>query len=142
MKYLGIDYGLKRTGIAVSDSGGHMAFPRTVLQMETKQRFWDDFLALLETEKPDALVVGLPLRSDGSESLTTRQVRNFARSLQRRVSLPIYFMEENLSSLEAESMLREAGKKGKKMLASLDAAAAARILESFLHSDPARRTQA
>ncbi|MDL2271989.1 Holliday junction resolvase RuvX [Desulfovibrio sp. OttesenSCG-928-I05] len=142
MKLLGIDYGTKRTGIAVTDSGGQMAFPRAVVVMETKQRFWEELLATFEAESPEALVVGLPLRSDGSDSLTTRQVRNFVESLKRRTALPVYLMQESYSSLEAEAMLREAGKKGKKAKAGLDAAAAARILESFLNLDEAKRIRA
>lgn len=142
MKLLGIDYGIKRTGIAATDSGGQMAFPRAVVVMETKQRFWEDLLAIVATEAPAALVVGLPLRSDGSDSLTTRQVRNFVESLQRRISLPVYLMPESYSSLEAETMLREAGKKGKQIKTGLDAAAAARILESFLNLDETKRIRA
>lgn len=132
MKYLAIDYGQKRTGIAVSDAGGSMAFARTVLAMTTKERFWAEFLALLAEETPDVLVLGLPLQADGSDGLTARQVRNFAKSLQRRSALPLYFMPETLSSHEAESLLRDAGRKGKALRRPMDHVAAARILESFL----------
>ena len=142
MKYLCIDYGQKRTGIALSDEGGRMAFARTVLTMAGKERFWEELLTLIASEKPAALVVGLPLRNDGSDSLTTRQTRNFAASLKRRVTLPVYFMEESYSSFAAESLLREAGKTGRKARETLDAAAAASILESFLTLDETLRVHA
>lgn len=132
MKYLAIDHGLKRTGIAVSDAGGRMAFARAVLVMTTRERFWAEFLALLNKESPDALVLGLPLRADGSDGLTARQVRNLAKSLLRRTALPLYFMPETLSSYEAESLLRESGRKGRALRMPQDHGAAARILESFL----------
>ena len=58
-------------------------------------------------------MLGYPLHTDGSECLTTTQVRNFAASLRRRVTLPIYYMNEVLSSADAESRLAEAGLKGR-----------------------------
>ncbi len=134
MKYLAVDYGAKRTGIAVSDEGGRMAFARKTLIMTTKERFWLEFLKTLETERPQAIVVGMPRTADGAETLIVRQVRNFLASLRRRTELPVFVMEETLSSFEAQTLLAEsaAGKKNAASRAGLDAAAAARILESFL----------
>ena len=118
MKYLAIDYGQKRTGIAVSDTGGSMAFPR---------------------KATDAIVIGLPINLDGEESLTTRQVRNFSKSLARRTTLPLFWMEEALSSYEAERDLRDAGRSAAQGRAVLDQQAAVRILQSFLDQPEAKR---
>ena len=132
MKYLAIDYGQKRTGIAVSDSGGSMAFPRRTIQMRTREAFFEELLALLEAEAPDALVIGLPVNLDGEETLTTRHTRNFAKNLKKKTPLPIFWMEEALSSFEAEIDLRQAGRSAAKSRAVLDQQAAVRILQSFL----------
>ena len=132
MKYLAIDYGQKRTGIAVSDSGGSMAFPRRTIQMRTREAFFEELLALLEAEAPDALVIGLPVNLDGEETLTTRQTRNFAKNLKKKTPLPIFWMEEALSSFEAEIDLRQAGRSAAKSRAVLDQQAAVRIPQSFL----------
>ena len=132
MKYLAIDYGQKRTGIAVSDSGGSMAFPRRTIQMRTREAFFEELLALLEAEAPDALVIGLPVNLDGEETLTTRQTRNFAKNHKKKTPLPIFWMEEALSSFEAEIDLRQAGRSAAKSRAVLDQQAAVRILQSFL----------
>ena len=132
MKYLAIDYGQKRTGIAVSDSGGSMAFPRRTIQMRTREAFFEELLALLEAEAPDALVIGLPVNLEGEETLTTRQTRNFAKNLKKKTPLPIFWMEEALSSFEAEIDLRQAGRSAAKSRAVLDQQAAVRILQSFL----------
>ena len=132
MKYLSLDYGLKRVGVAVSDPEGRMAFPRCTLRRESRDSFFRELTEVLNKEQPDAVVLGLPLHVDGSECLTTRQVRNFAASLKRRTPLPVYWMEEVLSSCEAESDLREAGLRGHKVRDVLDQQAAVRILESFL----------
>ena len=142
MKFLAIDYGQKRTGIAVSDPGERMAFPRATLLMRGKDAFFAELLELAEGERAEAFVVGLPLRDNGEDSETTRQVRNMAARLKRRSPLPVYFMPETLSSHEAESRLREAGKNGKKIQHAVDQAAAAAILESFLGLPADRRVLA
>ena len=139
MKYLAVDYGQKRTGIAVSDPDGRMAFPRATLLMRGKDIFFAELLALAQSEGIQAFVVGLPLRGTGEDSETTRQVRNMAARLTRRTPLPVYFMPETLSSHEAESRLRQAGKTGKQLKDSLDRAAAVAILESFLALPEERR---
>jgi putative Holliday junction resolvase len=132
MKYLAVDYGQKRTGLAVSDAGGSMAFPLRVVPMHGRERFVSELPEIARAEKAEALVVGLPRHGDGEHSETTRQVLNMVRTLQAQTDLPIYLVEEYLSSWDAEARLREAGRSGKKALARLDAAAAAAILESFL----------
>lgn len=133
-----MDYGLVRTGVAVTDAGGRMAFPRCTITLPpqgTKHAFFEELLGVIRAEAPKALVVGLPLLADGQESLTTCQVRNFVTKLRRRVVLPIYLMPELLSSQEAEIHLREAGMKAARIKAVRDQQAAVRILESFL-ADP------
>ena len=129
MKYLAIDYGQKRTGIAVSDTGGSMAFPRKTILLRTPDAFFEEFIA----------VIGLPINLDGEESLTTRQVRNFSKSIARRTTLPLFWMEEALSSYEAERDLRDAGRSAAQGRAVLDQQAAVRILQSFLDQPEAKR---
>lgn len=136
MKYLAIDYGEKRTGIAASDFGGSMAFARTTIHKTTKEAFWNDLFRIIETEAAEAIVVGMPKTADGNDTMIIRQIRNFIVSLKRRCDLPVHIMEETLSSFDAEMKLREAGKN----ISGLDGAAAAGILESFLNLPENRRT--
>ncbi len=138
MKYLAVDYGLKRTGTAVSDPAGSMAFPLRVLALEGRERLVPALLALAEEERAEALVVGLPRRGNGEESDSSRRARNLAQALKESGTLPVYLVEEHLSSWDAETRLRQAGVSGKKAMARLDAAAAAAILESFLCLPPER----
>ena len=135
MKYLGIDYGLKRTGIAVTNPEATMAFPRATIQMRGKDAFFAEIFALAEEEKAEAFVVGLPLRGDGTDSETTRQVRNMVERLKRRTDLPVYLVPEALSSWDAEIRLRESGKGGKALREHLDRAAAVAILETFIQGN-------
>lgn len=139
MKYLCIDYGQKRTGIAVCDAAESMVFPRATLNMRGKEIFFLELLAVAREEKASAFVIGLPIRENGEDSETTRQVRNMATRLKRRTPLPIYFMLESLSSFDAEIRLREAGIGGKKLKEKLDSIAAVAILESFLALPPEKR---
>lgn len=138
MKYLAIDFGEKRTGIAVSDTGGSMAFARTTIRKVTKEAFWNELLGIIGDEGAEALVVGMPKTADGGDTMIIRQIRNFIASLKRRCELPVFVMEETLSSFEAETKLRDT----KKNRAGLDGAAAAGILESFLNLPEEKRTAA
>ena len=94
MKYLAIDYGQKRTGIAVSDTGGSMAFPRKTILMRTRAAFFEELLALIEAEATDAIVIGLPINLDGEESLTTRQSPNLALLASKLFTVSISCLED------------------------------------------------
>lgn len=139
MKHMALDYGEKRTGIAVSDSGGTTAFPYATIIMRGKDVFFAELLKLAEEERVEVFVLGLPLRENGEESEMTRRARNTAARLKRRSCLPVYLMPENLSSHEAEQRLREAGCKDGKLKEKLDQMAAAVILESFLRLPEEKR---
>ena len=137
MKFLAVDYGQARRGIAVTDAEARMAFPRCTLLKDGREDFLKRLCALIAEEAPDAVVIGLPLYADGNESLATRQTRNFAARLKRRISVPLYFMPEVFSTCEAQADFRAAGRKPRK--GELDRQAAVRILESFLNEDETRR---
>jgi len=133
MRVLGIDFGLKRVGLALTDPMGAMAFPFRTVERTTRDALFEELARVLDSEKVEAIVVGLPLNLDGSDSMTTRQARNFAQSLSRRTDLPIHLMDERLSSAAAEEELIEAGlTKRAKRKKVLDQQAAVRILESWL----------
>ena len=78
MKYLAIDYGQKRTGIAASDAGGSMAFARTTLESAPPEAFWRKLLTVIAEETPEGLVLGLPLNLAGEETEASARVRGFA----------------------------------------------------------------
>jgi putative Holliday junction resolvase len=139
MRYLSIDYGEKRSGLALTDSAGKGAFPRPVLAMAGKKEFVRVVAELAKTEKITALVLGLPLRLNGERGESAKRVIRAAGSLLRALALPVYLMPETLSSFAAEERLREAGLKGNRLRRALDGAAAVLILESFLNLPEERR---
>ncbi len=130
MRYLAIDYGTKRTGLAICDPGETIVSPLTVI--EGQKGLLKKIAEVVETERVEAVVLGLPLNMTGSESAQTKLVFKFAEQLKDYLHIPIHFQDERLSSFGAEEKLASAkftrGKKRKR----LDAVAAAEILEAFL----------
>ena len=141
MKYLGIDYGLRRTGVAASDTAGSMAFPRCTVLRKNRAQFWRSFETLMAAERPDALAVGLPLRADGTDGETTLHVRAFVKEFKRRYALPVFQVDERLTSFAAKQDLRDAHDHTGSAWSreKLDQQAAVHILESFLHQQEQER---
>ena len=135
MRALGIDFGLKRVGVAVSDPTGTLASPYKTIVRTTRDKLFDELLDIIDREAVETVVVGLPLALSGEETLTTRQARNFAESLARRIEQPVHLMDERLSSAEAEHELNDADLRGAKRKTALDSQAAVVILRSWLDSE-------
>jgi putative Holliday junction resolvase len=130
MRYLAIDYGSKRTGLAICDANETIASPLVVI--DGQGALIEKIVKIVESNHVGAVVLGLPLNMDGSEGLQSGKVRNFAMSLGQHIEVPIYFQDERLSSFAAYEKLAGKDLKKSKVLARLDAVAAAEILEAFL----------
>ena len=127
MRFLGIDYGKKRVGVALSDEGGVMAFPYTVLP--NSRSLADRVSALCKEKAVDAVVVGLSQTSTGVDNPITKDVDRFVNTLTERTELPFHLEPEFYSTQEA---LRVQGRTG-----HTDASAAAIILQRFLDKENA-----
>jgi len=130
MRYLAIDYGTRRTGLAICDPGETIVSPLTVLQ--SRESLPEKIALIVEDENVEAIVLGLPLNMDGSEGSQTQLTRNFADQLQAHLSIPIYLQDERLSSFGAEDKLAPANLTRGEKKKRLDAVAAAEILDAFL----------
>jgi putative Holliday junction resolvase len=130
MRYLAIDYGQKRIGLAVSDAGESMAFPHSVLEAGADPIA--KIIRLIQEDRIGAILVGLPLNMDGTEGPQVKAVRLFAQKLSAQSVLEIIFFDERLSSAEADWKLSglELTRGKKKKLQ--DAIAAASFLQAFL----------
>jgi len=104
---LGFDYGLKRIGVAVGQELTGTASPLETLTTTQTGIDWGEIERLIDEWKPHALVVGLPLNMDGSEHDMTLAARKFARRLQGRYGLPVYEVDERLSSIAAEEHIHD-----------------------------------
>ena len=131
MRYLAIDYGDKRTGLALCDQGETISSPLKTLK--TGKNLIDNIVAIIIEQDVAAVVIGLPLNMDETEGPVAKRVRGFGSKLKDSLDIPVYFHDERLSSFDAEQKL--AGRMTrKKKKARVDALAAAAILQSFLDS--------
>ena len=133
MRWLAIDHGTKKIGLAFSDELEILASPFEVWPQE-EARTLDLLARLCKDEGVQALAVGLPRPKDGAESATAPAARAVGDALAAHTGLPVRFVNEHLSSAEAERLLRERGVKPEKRKAMLDAAAAAVILAELLEA--------
>ena len=122
---LGFDFGRQRIGVATGQTITGTATALATLETRDGQPDWDRISELVDTWQPDALVVGLPLHADGSDSASTTAARRFMRQLEGRYHLPVHGMDERLSSHTASGM-SDARNSG------TDAAAARIILQDWL----------
>lgn len=125
MKVVALDHGTVRTGVAVCDETGTLARPLTVVERVGSEAGFAALLALLETERPARVVVGLPLSLDGREYGQARAARAFATRLRAAVDVPVELVDERFTS-------RLADQRGG--TAARDARAAATLLEDYLRT--------
>lgn len=131
MRWMALDHGTKKIGIAFSDELEILANPYEVWPQEGEATL-AKLVKLAKHEGVQGLLVGLPCHKDGAESETAPMARAFGQELSVRTSLPLRFLNEHLSSQEAERLLAQRGVKPKDRKAKLDAAAAAVILQEWL----------
>ncbi len=134
MKVIALDFGEKRIGVAVSDPTGLLATPLTTIERAADQQAIEAVLRLAEEYEADHIVVGMPLSMSGRTGPQARLTAEFVRSLKEQTSLPVSAVDERLSSVQAERMLKESGVEPSREKGRIDAAAAAVILQSYLDS--------
>ena len=128
---LGFDFGKLRIGVAVGQSITGTATALCTLNTRNRQPDWDRISELINDWRPDALVVGLPLHADDSDSEMSTAARKFARQLEGRYRLTVHTMDERLSSHAAKQLQRQDKAAAK---AGTDAVAAMIILQNWLES--------
>ena len=138
IKLISLDVGLARIGVATCDPLGISVRPLVTIQRRSRQEDFDRLAAIVAEQEAEAVVVGLPLSMDGSESEQTKMTRNWALRLARalrtarRDPLPVIFWDERLSSFAAQDLMADDPKRAQAM--GEDAYAAAVILRSYLEA--------
>ncbi len=128
---LGIDHGEARIGLAITDPVGIMAHPLETIQVKTTDPI-ERIMALVKQRQVKQLVLGLPLRMDGSEGTAAEKIRAFGVELAEKIDLPLHYMDESLTTVAAAEKLHQAGKNAKKQKSIIDQAAAVEILTNWL----------
>lgn len=135
MRALGLDFGSKRIGVAVSDRSGTIASPLTVIARSKSRRHDHQMIAaLVREEEAELVVVGLPRSLSGSLGPAARSVLTETEALASVVGVPVETYDERLTTVAAESALREAGIHGQARRQLVDKVAAAVILQGWLEA--------
>ena len=136
MKIAAVDLGDVRTGLAFSDLTGFIAGRAVTLTANSRAELVEKICAELKTERAEKVVVGLPLNMDGSEGDRALKAKAFAEILRDACGLPVVMRDERGTSVTANRLLSDAGKKRGKQRQKVDAVAASIILQSFLDANP------
>ncbi len=134
MRYLAIDYGLRRIGLAICDAGETIVSPLCQLDIARRKTEWvfEQLKTIIAENQIDAVVVGLPLNMDDSEGEQARLSRRFADKLAAYTGLPVHLQDERLSSAAADEKLSDLGLSMQKRKDKRDMIAACEILNDYL----------
>ncbi len=131
-RILSLDLGKKRIGVAVCDELQMTVRGIEVITLKNREKLFADVKNLCETFDAIALVIGLPLNFDGTESAGATEAREIAAEIEPILALPVFLQDERLTSREAEEILREQGYDWREIKKLVDQEAAAIILRDFL----------
>lgn len=132
MKYLGLDLGTKTLGLALSDKLGIISSPYKTLFYNDYKDLILELKNIIQCEQVDVLVLGMPKNMNNSIGKRAEETLNFSNLLQNEISLPLYLVDERLSTVEAENLLISGDVRRKNRKKVIDSIAASIILETFL----------
>lgn len=131
-RVLGIDYGERRLGFAVSDSDGIIAMPLRVVELRTDTQAFEEIRRICKETGAEKIVVGLPLNMNGTKGPIAAKVESFVEQLTKLLDIPVEKWDERLSTSAAERVLLEADISRRKRKAVRDKLAAQIILQGYL----------
>ncbi len=138
MRILGLDYGSKRIGVAVCDELGMTAQGLATIARKNRQQDLAEIARFIRTYNVEKIVIGYPIRLDGTEGIQCEKVGKFASILESAFSLPIIKWDETLSTKEAEEILIRANMRRDKRKNIVDRVAASLILQGYLDDQDRR----
>ncbi|OUS24445.1 Holliday junction DNA helicase RuvA [Gammaproteobacteria bacterium 45_16_T64] len=137
MTLMGFDFGTQKIGIAIGQQLTQTASALPELPAKEGQPQWQTVAALIDEWQPDAFVVGIPLNEDGTENALSARARKFGNRLHGRFGLPLFTINEHLSSYDARDQIQQYSGRAAKSNRYIDSVAAVLILESwFSESKP------
>ena len=132
MKYMGIDYGDVRTGIAMSDVNGFLASGVCTLKIGYNVKLAEEIVRMAEEQGVGGIVLGNPINMDGSQGFRSEKCKAFARELSELTGIPTEMYDERLTTVSAHKILNDNNVRGKKRKATVDTLSARLILEDYL----------
>ncbi|MFC2057285.1 Holliday junction resolvase RuvX [Chloroflexota bacterium] len=129
---LGLDIGDKRIGVALSDPGGILASPLTIIDRRDENKALEAIIDIIKQHQVKQLVVGFPRSMNGSIGKQAEKVKTFVQSLSGQTQVPVEFRDERLTTVWAKRLMQAARTKKTKRKARDDAVAAALILQGYL----------
>lgn len=132
MRIMAIDYGDARTGIAFCDKNQILASPYTVIKESYQPKLVKAILDIVEKEKPEKIVIGLPRNMDGSYGYRCDECKALGAELEKAVDIPIDYQDERLTTVMAHNVLSQNNVRGAKRKNSVDAVSAVMILQSYI----------
>lgn len=129
---MGFDFGTVRIGVAIGETVTGLAHPLTMIASEPVAQRFEQIGVLLAEWQPHQIVVGLPTSLDGEAHEMTQRCRRFGNQLHGRFNLPVAWVDERLSSAEAERRLQQVGQSARQAKANVDAVAAQILLQQWL----------
>lgn len=135
MRILGLDFGSKTVGVAISDPTEFIATGVTIIRRDREDKLRKTYAAIeeiCEENRVEKIVLGCPFNMDGSEGERVRKTREFKENLERRTGLEVVLMDERLSTVEADELMNEARIAGKERKSLVDKIAATYILQWYL----------
>lgn len=132
LRILGLDFGEKRIGVAVSDELGMTAQGVSTIIRKNNKQVMEELKQVINRYQVEQIVIGYPLRLDGSEGIQCDKINHFGRYLETAFGLRVILWDETLSTKEAEGILRESGVHWKKQRAVVDKLASTLILQGYL----------
>jgi putative Holliday junction resolvase len=134
MRILGLDYGSKRIGVAVCDELEITAQGLTTITRKNRKHDLGEIAKVIRTYSVEKIVIGYPIKLDGSEGIQCEIISNFAKLLEAKLSLPVIKWDETLTTKEAEDILIQAHVRREKRKLVVDKLAATLILQGYLDS--------
>jgi putative Holliday junction resolvase len=131
-RFLGIDYGTVRIGLALSDPTGTLTSPLPFLENKSLQQVTTALSELIQTHQIAGLVIGLPRNMDGTYGPSAQKVRDFIGQIQKSISLPITPIDERLTTAQASKQLSGIGLNQKQLRKKVDSSSACLILQQYL----------
>lgn len=132
MKIMSIDYGDARTGVAFCDVREILASAYTVIKESYQPKLVEKLMKIINTEKPELVVIGLPRNMDGSYGFRADKCRELGKALSAVIAVPVEYEDERLTTVIAHDILSSNNVGGKKRKQTVDAVSAVVILQSFI----------